>query len=113
MRAACSGTVAAGNRILCLRCSGGGHVLRTLYKLDHIQRTLVGNPFRCPIEACGARLNRDTVFIFIARANPDVRGSSLDLEGHPMSDVSTTSPVRVFPVTVAVLVLNHRWTSLA
>ena len=66
----CSGAVVA--RALRLPCPGGGYVLHTRCSLDCVEWASVGNPLRCPVEAC--EYSRNIVLIDVARADPDVRG---------------------------------------
>ena len=53
--AACSETVAFGDRALRLLCPVGGHVPPLCCVVDRVEWAPVGNPLRSPAKACGVR----------------------------------------------------------
>ena len=57
---------------------------------DRVERIPVGFTLRCAAKVCGARHNQDLDLNDVTRANPDVRGSVLNMVGSPVSKASAT-----------------------
>ena len=90
--AGCPGTVAAGDRASRLPCPGGRHVFHTRCAPDRVERAPVGNPLRCPVEACGAWPSKGLVLIDVGRTDSDVWDRVQDLGSPPVDDASVTPP---------------------